>query len=97
MTSTLPRRVILFGLPVRQSLMLPTHRGEPPNPEHTGALDILHRQMVENDSGLTPHLMCVKRIRHDQKDVNVLGVGVAVTKEPNTANLITCPVLTASV
>ena len=66
--------MISFDLPVCQSLVLPTHRGELPNPEHTGALDILHRQMVENDSSLTPHVMRVKRIRHDQEDVNVPGV-----------------------
>ena len=58
-----------------QCLLLPTQRSQPPNPEYTGTLYILPSQMVENKGRLTTHLIGVKRILHEHKDVDITGVG----------------------
>ena len=58
-----------------QCLLLPAQRSQPPNPENTCTLYILPSQMVENEGCLTSHLICVKRILHEHKDVDITGVG----------------------
>lgn len=58
-----------------QGLVFTTDCGELPNPEYTGAFDILYGLMVENDSRFVLNVMYVKCIRHDQEDVNIVGMG----------------------
>ena len=67
--------MIAFGLPVGQGLVFPTDCAELPNPEYTGPFDILRYLVIENDGGLALIMVYVKCIRHDQKDVNIVGMG----------------------
>lgn len=55
-------------------LLLAANRCLPSNPENTCSLYSLSREMVENDGRLTSHVIGVKRILHQQKDVYVSGV-----------------------
>ena len=58
-----------------QGLFFLTDCGELSNPEYAGAFDILYRLVIENDGNFVLYLLYVKCIRHDQKNVNIVGVG----------------------
>ena len=47
--------------------LLSANRRLPSNPEYTGSLHGLSREMVKNDGRLTSHVSGVKRILHQQR------------------------------
>jgi hypothetical protein len=57
-------RFVSLNLPVFHCGLFPVNRGLSPNPEDTRSLDILHREVVEKNGGLTSHLVRVKGILH---------------------------------
>jgi len=59
---TLP--FVSLNLPVFYGCLFPVNRGLSSNPEDTRSLDILHREVVEKNGGLTSYLVRVKRILH---------------------------------
>ena len=80
-----------------QRFVFPAERGELPNPEYTGTFDILRCLMIEYDGSFVLNMARVKCIRHDQEDVNIVGAGCVGDEGAETANLVSCPVLAASV
>jgi hypothetical protein len=66
-------RFVPLNLPVFYGCLLSVNRGLSPNPEDTRALDILHREVVEKNSRLPAYLVRVKRILHQQEDVDISG------------------------
>jgi hypothetical protein len=67
-------RLVPLNLPVFHCGLFPVNRGLSSNPEDTCSLDILHREMVEKNGSLAVHLIRVKRIFHQEEDVDIFGV-----------------------
>jgi hypothetical protein len=64
-------RFVPLNLPVFYGYLFPVNRCLSSNPEDTRSLYILHREVVEKNGGLTSHLVRVKRILHQQEDVDI--------------------------
>src|SRR5690349_7845969 len=67
-------RFVSLHLPVFHCDLFPVNRSLSSNPEDTRALDILHREVVEKNGGLPAHLIRVKRILHQEEDVDISGI-----------------------
>jgi hypothetical protein len=75
-------RLVPFNLPVFHCGLFPVNRGLSSNPEDACSLDILHREMVEKNGSLAVHLIRVKRIFHQEEDVDVFGVDFGCDEGP---------------
>jgi len=69
-------RAITFDLLVLYGSPLAAHRRQPSDPEHAGPFVVVSSEMIKDDGCLARHLIHIKSVLHQQKDVNVVGRGL---------------------
>jgi hypothetical protein len=75
---------IAFDLPMFDHQLLSAERGRAPNPKDARTKQILSCGVIKHEPRVWRKSSHVKRILHEQKDVNVIRSAFAVTNEPKT-------------
>jgi hypothetical protein len=70
------------ALPVPDDGFLPADRRHPSNPKDTRAFVMLDRYVVKDYSGFTVHLLGIKRIFHQHKDIDIVRLALRRHKGP---------------